>query len=1048
MKKILSFLAIALTCQFAATAQTNYEAIHALRTEAKELVNEKKFAQAADKYMEITDLVKNCSNELEQNTYITCLTMASIYYYKSKEFYEKGFLAAQTVLQADITEKQLSDIVNWYTRNGRYFAIQCRKAQNFDRCHAVIDEILPYSNDEFKQKLINDKAFAYELEATDCEMHSQSEKAYELYTKALAEYEKIRQTNDAAKMLYRMASCLSDLLQYTKAISTYDQVYDKSQSVDNKELMIRALNGKRKIYQSLGDKKNASQIALSISQIAVSDDNLLSLKYEIFADNALEINDFYVAENYYLKSVALKGQTINDIGSKYILYHRLRDAMLKAKDYEKAVEYENLADDIIKSTELNDIDAQFDHLQALTNIFCQSNNENSALQYARQLVEFVNNNSDKPFIISLAYIELARTLQHFNHTEKAIEAYRNADNAIASQLPQNDEFRMAILAIVSGLQTRVGNYSDSEKGYKMYYQWTKSVYGDESMKTCTALYYLANSEAFNNKKELSEKHYVESIEAAQTEIKTQLRYVSSTERESYWNSISEMLWNMTSFAVKNQTLQDSFTETAYNALLFSKSLLLSSEISMFEIIQKYGTQQDINDFTTLAELRLRINELEKNPDQNKDEISTLSVKGLWLDRKLTNRSSEYEDFTNFLDIKFTDIKEHLSDNQIVIDYTDFQKYDDEHIYAAFILKHNEPFPILVKVFESTELDNLLETNSLYELFDSGNSAQLLKLLWQPIAQYIPEGAQIFYVPSGILHKIAIESIPLNDNELLGDKYSFSRLTSAREVLKNSDTFTITKNSKATLFGGLNYNMNAQELLAESKKYNINSASFAYYSIRGAASNKPFDFLENSLIEVNEVANTLKTNKLKTTVFTGNNGTEDAFLNINGSAPQLMLISTHGFYYTPDKAKNVKILSNYSDAMSLSGLIMSGANIAWSGRELPEGVRSGILTAEKISAVDLSGLDLVVLSACQTGLGQTSHEGVFGLQRAFKKAGAQTIIMTLWSVSDVATKDFITTFFTQLAACEWKKHEAFESTKRIIRSKYPDPYYWAAFVMLD
>lgn len=255
MKKILSFLAIALTCQFAANAQTNYEAIHALRTEAKELVNEKKFAQAADKYIEITELVKNCSDELEQNTYITCLTMASIYYYKSKEFYEKGFLAAQTVLQADITEKQLGDIVNWYTRNGRYVAIQCRNAQNFDRCHAVIDEILPYSNDEYKQKLLNDKAFAYELEATDCEMHSQSEKAYELYTKALVEYEKIRQTNDAAKMLYLMASCLSDLLQYTKAISTYDQAYDKAQSIGNKELMIRALNGKKKIYQNLGDKK-------------------------------------------------------------------------------------------------------------------------------------------------------------------------------------------------------------------------------------------------------------------------------------------------------------------------------------------------------------------------------------------------------------------------------------------------------------------------------------------------------------------------------------------------------------------------------------------------------------------------------------------------------------------------------------------------------------------------------------------------------------------------------------------------------------------------
>ena len=98
-------------------------------------------------------------------------------------------------------------------------------------------------------------------------------------------------------------------------------------------------------------------------------------------------------------------------------------------------------------------------------------------------------------------------------------------------------------------------------------------------------------------------------------------------------------------------------------------------------------------------------------------------------------------------------------------------------------------------------------------------------------------------------------------------------------------------------------------------------------------------------------------------------------------------------------------------------------------------------------MDFNGLDLVVLSACQTGLGEVTGEGVFGLQRGFKKAGAQTIIMSLWNVSDKPTKELMTGFYRNLVAGKTKR-EAFISAQDKIRLKYFDPKMWAGFVMVD
>ncbi|MBQ1697515.1 MAG: CHAT domain-containing protein, partial [Bacteroidales bacterium] len=143
-------------------------------------------------------------------------------------------------------------------------------------------------------------------------------------------------------------------------------------------------------------------------------------------------------------------------------------------------------------------------------------------------------------------------------------------------------------------------------------------------------------------------------------------------------------------------------------------------------------------------------------------------------------------------------------------------------------------------------------------------------------------------------------------------------------------------------------------------------------------------------------------------------------------------------------------SDEDRSLSCSGLLFAGVNSTLDpkrNKEIPEGLDDGVLTAKEISRLDFKGLDLVVLSACQTGLGAVTGEGVFGLQRGFKKAGAQTIIMSLWKVFDESTQLLMTEFFKNLTAGQ-SKRAAFIAAQKTVREQYPDPEHWAAFVMVD
>ena len=214
------------------------------------------------------------------------------------------------------------------------------------------------------------------------------------------------------------------------------------------------------------------------------------------------------------------------------------------------------------------------------------------------------------------------------------------------------------------------------------------------------------------------------------------------------------------------------------------------------------------------------------------------------------------------------------------------------------------------------------------------------------------------------------------------------------------------------------------------------------------------------MEAQKVDSSAVSAKIKSSLYTDFSGTEASFKALDGQGKQLIHIATHGFYYMEKdsvrmREKGFRMLQDESrrryvedKALTRSGLLFAGCNNILGGDTitLPEDVDDGILYAKEIARLDLRGLELLTLSACQTGLGDITGEGVFGLQRAFKKAGAQSILMSLWKVDDDATQMFMTRFYENYLIKKMPKSDALLDAQKYLRSKNEKD--WAAFILLD
>ena len=370
-----------------------------------------------------------------------------------------------------------------------------------------------------------------------------------------------------------------------------------------------------------------------------------------------------------------------------------------------------------------------------------------------------------------------------------------------------------------------------------------------------------------------------------------------------------------------------------------------------------------------------------------------------------------------------DIQNALGENDIAIEFiSPVVPTNDNIVFYALIIRKGENSPRMIELFDILQLgDTLRSCNTKAE-----KNLKIGRMVWGPLYKELYGIKNIFFSATHVLNNIAIEYMPIDDKEYYNDRYCMFRLSSTREIaMRRTHNFYC----NAVLYGGLQYEPIDLKEENESKR-------------------SGFEPLPYSGEEVVEIAKIFEKSKIAYRTYTGENGTESSFISLSGSDIDLLHLSTHGMYIT-----NIDV-GEYHDgdkASTNSLLVFSGAN-THSIPSVKSGQDDGIITALDIVQMYFENLDLVTLSACESAKGEYGiDDSIMGLQRGFKIAGANTILMSIDKVDDEATKILMVEFYRNLMRGN-TKHQSLKDAQKHLRQvengKYDKPEYWASFILLD
>ncbi|MBK9719403.1 MAG: CHAT domain-containing protein [Saprospiraceae bacterium] len=513
---------------------------------------------------------------------------------------------------------------------------------------------------------------------------------------------------------------------------------------------------------------------------------------------------------------------------------------------------------------------------------------------------------------------------------------------------------------------------------------------------------------------------------------------------------------------------------AYDHALFYKGFLLNA-VARIITFTMFAPESNEISFQLKGYRRQLAFEYSK-PILDRKGVTELEDKSNVIEKELARTVGGYREAIK--QVNWHEVQQKLKTNEAAIEFVHYRytnkKPTDSIMYSALIVKPESIEPIFISLFEEKSLDSLLNTkterkadyvNNLYTLADRGARPiespirSLYEILWQPMEKELVGVKKIYYSPTGLLHRINLDAIARSSTKTLADQYQLIELNSTRELVIPSQVKIA--NNEAVLFGGIQYDQDSSLLNPEPLITSRSRGELSFKNVDSTLRGGSWNYLPGTEDEVNTIGTMMMASGLDVKTKKGYQATEESFKNIganNSPSPKILHIASHGYFFPdPKSTSNIAGFENQKEPvfkmsehpMLRSGLILAGGNAAWQGKQTLEGREDGVLTAYEISQMNLSNTELVVLSACETGLGEIQgNEGVYGLQRAFKIAGAKYIIMSLWQVPDKQTSLLMTTFYKKWLKEKMTIPDAFQSAQKELRNAGLDPYQWAGFILCE
>lgn len=592
-----------------------------------------------------------------------------------------------------------------------------------------------------------------------------------------------------------------------------------------------------------------------------------------------------------------------------------------------------------------------------------------------------------------------------------------------------------IYSLTGDVYYQLRNYAKAEEFYNKARALYEKFFSENHPEYVKVLSKLSKVYYMQKDYKRSKKLIDQALANYETFIRQYFPALSEREKAKYWNTIKGDFEFYNTLAFSNLEDFKDLTARVYNAQLMTKALLLSASIKIRERIMNSADEQlkaQYNDWVQKKELlTVALSMAPADLAENEIDPVKLTQEVEQLERELSQKSELFGQNFETHRIVFDDVRKSLGPDEVAVEMVRYRYFNhtftDSVIYAALYItnKLSKPKAILLKDGRNMETRYF----KYYRNCIVGKVADQYSynVFWKPIADEIGQVATLYLSADGVYNQINLEAIPSPDGRYILDNANIVLVSNTKDIyLRKIKSRAVTDSKTATMFGNPTFYLTA------------------------SADSRTIAPLPGTEKEVNQVQFILDQQGWITSEFVEQSAAEEKIKEMN--SPRIFHIATHGLYRPSEQLTLKKTIEGGEallarNPLMRTGLLLKGAGDLLEKTDYNYNMESGILTAYEAMSLNLDRTDLVVLSACETGLGELeAGEGVYGLQRAFLVAGAKVLIMSMFKVDDQATQKLMSKFYQKWLNTK-DLRQSFINAKKELRAEYPEPIYWGAFMMI-
>jgi len=543
----------------------------------------------------------------------------------------------------------------------------------------------------------------------------------------------------------------------------------------------------------------------------------------------------------------------------------------------------------------------------------------------------------------------------------------------------------------------------------------------------TTLFNLAECYRWNDQHAKAEETYTYLIRNVLDEIQHNFTYLSDAEKIAFYRSQTSVIEHFYSFALEisgviplqkqpNPYINKDITQQLYDAQIMTKGLILNPSYRFKQQIISGANEELKLKYLDWEEEKNRLAQLYRSSDPAPDLIKIVEAQIEFLEKFLIAQSRQFRQGFMVDVVTWKSIQANLKRGEAAVEMI---RLIDGLVYGALIITPQtteRPALTLVMSTQTKHLEKQFIRNYINTITTKQEDTLSYQTYWEPILKVInenlPKGQRlkkIYFSPDGIYHQINLNTLYNKEKKgYLIDEVEIHQLTNTKGLISSAKRQT--QDKRATLIGRPAFGLDS-------------TRAVTYQDLKGTET------------EVDQIAFYFEEKEWKTHVLKQTEANENNVKSLPST--KVLHIATHGFF----ENSVAESTNAHSQVLLNSGIVLAGANNPDKTAD-----QDGILTAYETLSLNLDSTELVVLSACETGLGDFfPGEGVYGLQGAFRSAGVQQLIMSLWKVDDETTRHLMTTFYKHWLKKSGDARVAFRKAQQELRTRYPQPYYWGGFV---